>query len=62
MTRKEPALHNAIFRRVFDLGGTELADELVAENHAVMMYNPMLEGDQPQSPADRPGESGRSSR
>ena len=35
--------HNTIFRRVFDLGGTELADEFITENHAVMMYNPMLE-------------------
>ena len=54
--------HNTLFRRVYSLDGTELGDEFVTENHAIMMYNPMLEGDQPQSPADRPGESGRSSR
>ena len=35
--------HNTLFRRVYSLDGTELGDEFVTENHAVMMYNPMLE-------------------
>lgn len=35
--------HNTLFRRVYTLDGTELGDEFVTENHAIMMYNPMLE-------------------
>ena len=35
--------HNTLFRRVYSLDGTELGDEFVTENHAIMMYNPMLE-------------------
>ena len=34
--------HNVLRRRVFDLDGLEIADELVAENHALMMYEPFL--------------------
>ncbi|GAB2603733.1 VanW family protein [Pseudactinotalea suaedae] len=34
--------HNVLRRRVFDLDGVEIADELVAENHALMMYEPFL--------------------
>ena len=34
--------HNTVFRRAFDLDGVQVADELVCENHAVMMYDPML--------------------
>lgn len=29
-------------RKVFDLDGLEIADELVAESHALMMYEPFL--------------------
>lgn len=42
--------HNVIARRVYDLDGNLIGDEPVAENHAVMMYNPMLEGSGPQRP------------
>lgn len=35
--------HNQIMRKTFNLTGEELNDELVTENHAIMMYNPLLE-------------------
>ena len=35
--------HNVIRRRVFCPDGKQVGDELVTENHAVMMYNPLLE-------------------
>lgn len=38
--------HNKLVRQVFDLEGRLLFEEQVAENHAVMMYSPMLEGEQ----------------
>lgn len=41
--------HNVLARRTFDLDGALLCDEVIAENHAVMMYSPMLTGEQ-----DRP--------
>ena len=44
--------HNVIFRRVFDLSGTLLVDEYVTENHAVMMYSPLL----PEGGETGPGE------
>lgn len=34
--------HNVLRRRVLDLDGLEIDDELVAENHALMMYEPFL--------------------
>ncbi|WP_420112776.1 VanW family protein [Pseudactinotalea sp.] len=34
--------HNVLRRTVLDLDGLEIADELVAENHALMMYEPFL--------------------
>lgn len=34
--------HNVINRKIFDDRGVEIADEVVAENHAVMMYEPLL--------------------
>lgn len=34
--------HNTLRRRVLDGGGTQGGDELVCENHAVMMYSPLL--------------------
>lgn len=36
--------HNRLFRQVFDLDGQLLYEEPAAENHAVMMYSPFLEG------------------
>jgi vancomycin resistance protein VanW len=35
--------HNVIRRRVLDHLGNLISDELVTENHAIMMYNPLLE-------------------
>jgi vancomycin resistance protein VanW len=34
--------HNEIFRKIVDLEGSPLTDELVTENHAIMMYEPCL--------------------
>lgn len=34
--------HNQIWRKVFDAGGEEIGDEFVTENHALMMYSPLL--------------------
>jgi vancomycin resistance protein VanW len=35
--------HNQIFRKRYDSEGVLLYDEFVTENHAVMMYEPLLE-------------------
>lgn len=35
--------HNKIWKRTTHLDDNEVVNELVAENHAIMMYNPMLE-------------------
>ncbi|WP_041445368.1 VanW family protein [Syntrophobotulus glycolicus] len=37
--------HNVISRRVFDLENNPVGDEIITENHAMMMYEPMLPGD-----------------
>lgn len=34
--------HNEIWRRVYDLKGHKLLDEYICENHALMMYEPLL--------------------
>lgn len=34
--------HNMIFRKTFNLEGEETADEFITENHALMMYSPLL--------------------
>jgi len=34
--------HNTIYRRTYDLDGALIKDEFIAENHAVMMYQPFL--------------------
>ena len=34
--------HNILFRRVFDLDMNQIADEYLVENHATMMYEPLL--------------------
>lgn len=34
--------HNAVWRRTYDRRGTALCDELIAENNALMMYQPYL--------------------
>ena len=38
--------HNRIERIVCDLEGNEKRREFVTENHAFMVYNPLLEGPQ----------------
>lgn len=35
--------HNTIHRKVYNLKGIELRDEFITENHALTMYEPMLE-------------------
>lgn len=35
--------HNIIHRKVYNLKGIELKDEFVTENHAITMYEPMIE-------------------
>lgn len=34
--------HNVIRRKVFDLDNNQIGDDFVTENHAIMMYEPML--------------------
>ena len=36
--------NNVIARRVYDLDGNQVDDEYITENHALMMYDPMIEG------------------
>ncbi|WZL73299.1 VanW family protein [Clostridiaceae bacterium 35-E11] len=35
--------HNRIYRKVFDIDHNMVGDEYIAENHALMMYQPFLE-------------------
>ncbi|MCH1626864.1 VanW family protein [Ferdinandcohnia quinoae] len=35
--------HNSIYRKVFNLKGEPIDDEFITENHAIMMYEPLLE-------------------
>jgi len=42
--------HNIIYRKKYDLGGNLTGDEYVVENHAIMMYAPLL----PEAGACRP--------
>jgi len=35
--------HNELRRKVFDFNGNQIGDELVTENHAIMMYDPLLQ-------------------
>jgi len=37
--------HNLIFRKKYDLDNLLIDDELIVENHAVMMYSPLINGD-----------------
>ncbi|MCQ2189950.1 MAG: VanW family protein [Paludibacteraceae bacterium] len=41
--------HNKIWRKITDTETGEIWDELVAENNAIMMYSPLLEGQSPKS-------------
>jgi vancomycin resistance protein VanW len=49
--------HNTLYRRIRDGSGTVVADEFVTENHAYMMYEPLLaapgDGDPPGMPDKR---------
>lgn len=38
--------HNILYRKIYDLHGNEIADEYITENHALMMYEPLLEDKQ----------------
>ena len=41
--------HNTLFRVKRDIGtGVELAEEFITENHAIMMYAPLLQNPEPQ--------------
>lgn len=48
--------HNELWRKVYDLDNHLISDEWVTENHALMMYSPMLEqkGDEILSDWDKP--------
>ena len=35
--------HNKIWKRIFNLENNEIQEELVTENNAIMMYNPLIE-------------------
>jgi vancomycin resistance protein VanW len=37
--------HNLIFRKTYDFDGVVTDDSLVTENHAIMMYAPLISGD-----------------
>ncbi len=43
--------HNKMNRRIYDLNGQEIDDVIITENHAVMMYAPMLAAETDVSPA-----------
>ena len=36
--------HNIVRRRIFDLDNTPIGDDFITENHAIMMYEPLLAG------------------
>jgi len=36
--------HNVIRRKIFDLHNNQIGDDFITENHAIMMYEPMLAG------------------
>ncbi|ODA42816.1 VanW family protein [Desulfosporosinus sp. BG] len=36
--------HNIVRRRIFDLNNTLIGDDFITENHAIMMYEPLLAG------------------
>lgn len=38
--------HNRIYRKIFNVDNELINDEFLTENHAIMMYEPMLEGGQ----------------
>ncbi len=34
--------HNRIHRKVYNMNKEQIDDEFITENHAIMMYNPLL--------------------
>jgi vancomycin resistance protein VanW len=34
--------HNVVYRKIYDISGNEISDEYVTENHALMMYDPLI--------------------
>lgn len=36
--------HNVIRRKVLDIDNNQIGDDFITENHAIMMYEPMLPG------------------
>ena len=40
--------HNKLYRQVLDRDGTPLYEELMVENHALMMYSPLIEAGEPE--------------
>lgn len=40
--------HNTIYRRVYNLDHELIDDEYITENHAIMMYEPLLQEDRPE--------------
>ncbi len=36
--------HNTLFRRIYSGKGAAPEEEFIAENHAIMMYDPLIEG------------------
>jgi len=39
--------HNRLNRKIFSQDGKMLKDEWITENHAIMMYQPLLAGESP---------------
>lgn len=35
--------NNVLYRKIFDIHGVQVANEFIAENHALMMYEPFIE-------------------
>lgn len=36
--------NNTLYRKIYDCNGMEIGDEYITENHALMMYDPLIEG------------------
>ncbi len=48
--------HNLIRRQIFDMDGNLVGDEYVCENHALMMYEPLISEKASQAGASNCGE------
>jgi vancomycin resistance protein VanW len=38
--------HNVLYRKIYDISGNETGEEYITENHALMMYEPLIEDKQ----------------